>query len=71
MGSNSENPYLLAIERMMSNFLFSRIFPSGIIPPSAIDLPLSGIMLSICTLRILPSPLQCGQYPLGELNENV
>ena len=61
IGSNNEKPYFLAMERMTSNFLVSLIRPSGMMPPSAIDTLLSGIMVSIFTSTIIPSPLQCGQ----------
>ena len=69
MGSYSENEYFLAIERIMSNLWFSRIFPRGTMPPSAMDLLLSGMMVSMFMSTICPSPLQWGQYPSGELNE--
>ena len=61
IGSNNENPYFLAMERMTSNFLVSRILPRGMMPPSAMDTLLSGIMESMFTSTIIPSPLQCGQ----------
>ena len=34
------------------------------------DMDLFGIMVSMLTSTMIPRPLQCGQYPCGELNEN-
>ena len=58
MGSYREKLYFLAIERIMSNFLFSRTLPSGTIPPSAMETLRSGMIVSIFTSTIMPSPLQ-------------
>ena len=58
-----------AIDLIMSNFFVSRILPRGTIPPSAIETLLSGMIVSMLISTIIPSPLQCGQYPCGELNE--
>ena len=57
-GSYREKLYFRAIERIMSYFLVSRIFPSGTIPPSAIETDRSGMIVSIFTSTIIPSPLQ-------------
>ena len=58
IGSYREKLYFRAIERIMSYFLVSRIFPSGTIPPSAIETDRSGMIVSIFTSTIIPSPLQ-------------
>ena len=70
MGSYREKSYLRAMERIISNFLVSLTFPNGTIPPSAMDMLLSGTIVSMFTSTIIPNPLQCGQYPCGELKEN-
>ena len=58
IGSYSENAYFLAMDLMMSNFLVSLILPNGTMPPSAIEMLLSGIMDSMFTSTMIPSPLQ-------------
>ena len=58
IGSYREKLYFLAMERITSNFLFSRTFPRGTIPPSAIEMLLSGIIVSMLMSTIIPSPLQ-------------
>ena len=58
MGSYNEKLYFRAMERIMSNFLVSLIFPNGTIPPSAIDTLLSGTIVSMFTSTIIPRPLQ-------------
>ena len=47
IGSYSENAYFLDMERIMSNFLVSRILPRGTTPPSAIEMDLSGMTESM------------------------
>ena len=58
IGSYREKLYFLAIERIMSNFLVSRILPRGTIPPSATDTLRSGMIVSMLTSTMIPSPLQ-------------
>ena len=58
IGSYNEKLYFLAIERITSNFLVSRIFPRGTTPPSAIDTERSGITVSMFTSTMIPRPLQ-------------
>ena len=60
-GSYRLKLYLRAMARMISNLRFSRTRPRGTMAPSATLLLRSGIMVSMFTSTMVPSPLQCGQ----------
>ena len=46
------------------------MLPKGAIPPLAMDLEVSGMILSSSRALISPNPLQAVQAPYGELKEN-
>ena len=64
-------PLLARIASICQNIIWFLNFPKGTIAPSAMLSVLSGITFSMSISLTHPSPLQCGQAPSGELNENM
>lgn len=70
-GVFSVAPYFSQMAAICQKIIEFFCLPSGTIPPSAIDLLLSGMIFSTSTILTVPSPLQQGQAPRGELNEKL
>src|SRR5687768_13239457 len=71
IGELNVSLYRLRIASIFLKIQISRYSPKGKIPPLLMLIEVSGITDSFVISSICPKPLQVGQAPYGELNENV
>ena len=70
-GSESLCPNFLSIVSICWNIQVFFSAPMAVIAPCLIESDISGMSLLRVTSCTIPSPLQCGHIPLGELKEKV
>ena len=69
MGSLNLKLYRFAMVSICRNPQLVFLFPKGLIPPLAMEMDRSGMILSTFTTCSTPKPLQWSHMPFGELKE--